>query len=119
MLDEGMFLASRSAMRAVGTKDGEATRHAYDLRSRTRTTPHGVFAGVAAAALTSPAAVMRLGNAHQAVTTLNPAWLTAVTSRLLHEEPELLPTLTLTHRPPQQVSGVMPCARVWPSEEPR
>ncbi|WP_240958535.1 lantibiotic dehydratase [Streptomyces barkulensis] len=96
LLDEGMFLASRSAVQAAGTADGQATRRAYDLRSRTRTTPHGVFAGVAAATLTAPATVMRLGSAHQTMTTLSPAWLTAVADRLLHEEPDLLPKLTLT-----------------------
>ncbi|MBL1101808.1 lantibiotic dehydratase [Streptomyces coffeae] len=98
LLEEGVFLASRSAEQALveGTERGRATRCAYDLRSRTRTTPHGVFAGVAAAALTAPAPTMRLGSAHRAVTTLSPAWLTTMADRLLHEEPDLLPALTLT-----------------------
>ncbi|MFI0219707.1 lantibiotic dehydratase [Streptomyces lydicus] len=98
LLNEGIFLASRSADQAAaeGTERGRATRRAYDLRSRTRTTPHGVFAGVTPAALTATVPSMRLGTAHQAVTTLSPAWLTAVADRLLHEEPELLPALTLT-----------------------
>jgi lantibiotic biosynthesis protein len=98
LLEEGVFLASRSAWRAVAedTERGRATRCAYDVRSRTRTTPHGVFAGVAAAPLTASAAVMRLGSAHRAMTTLSPAWLTAMADRLLREEPGLLPALTLT-----------------------
>ncbi|WPO76710.1 lantibiotic dehydratase [Streptomyces sp. KN37] len=96
LLDEGVLLASRSAELASGTDRARATRSGYDLRSRTRTTPHGVFAGVAAAALTASASVLRMGGAHQAVTTLSPAWLRAAASRLLHEEPGLLPALTLT-----------------------
>jgi thiopeptide-type bacteriocin biosynthesis protein len=98
LLAEGVFLASRSAEQAAvdGTERGRATQSGYDLRSRTRTTPHGVFAGVAAAALTAPAPTMRLGSAHRTVTTLSPAWLTAMADQLLHEEPDLLPALTLT-----------------------
>lgn len=96
LLDEGVFLASRSAALTAGTERGQATRSGYEVRSRFRTTPHGVFAGVAPATLTGTATVLRLGSAHRAVTTLSPAWLTAVASRLLAEEPELLPVLTLT-----------------------
>ncbi|WP_338400169.1 lantibiotic dehydratase family protein, partial [Streptomyces graminilatus] len=98
LLEEGVFLASRSAEQAVaeGTERGQVTQSGYDLRSRTRTTPHGVFAGVAAAALTGPASTMRLGSAHRTVTTLSPSWLTAVADQLLHGEPDLLPALTLT-----------------------
>ena len=98
LLGEGVFLASRSAGQAAveGTERGRVTQSGYDLRSRTRTTPHGVFAGVASAALTAAAPAMRLGSAHRTVTTLSPSWLTAVAGQLLHEEPDLLPALTLT-----------------------
>ncbi len=98
VLDEGVFLVGRSVAQAVdeGTDRGRATRCAYDLRSRTRTTPHGVFAGVAPAVLTAPVPSMRLGDAHRTITTLSPVWLTAIAGRLLHEEPDLLPALTLT-----------------------
>jgi thiopeptide-type bacteriocin biosynthesis protein len=98
LLTEGVFLASRSAEHAVadGSDRGQATLRAYDLRSRSRTTPHGVFAGVATASLTARTPTLRLNPAHRAVTTPSPAWLTAVASRLLQEEPELLPALTLT-----------------------
>ncbi|MGW6603886.1 lantibiotic dehydratase family protein [Streptomyces sp. NPDC055036] len=98
LLQEGMFLASRSAEQAAakGTERGRATQSGYDLRSRFRTTPHGVFAGAATAALTAPTATMLLGSAHRTVTTLSPSWLTAIAGQLLHEEPDLLPGLTLT-----------------------
>ncbi|MGW7292813.1 lantibiotic dehydratase [Streptomyces xiamenensis] len=96
LLDEGVFLASRSAARADGTERGQVTRRGYDLRSRTRTTPHGVFAGVAPAPFAGSPSVLRLGSAHRTVTGLSPAWLIAVAARLLHEEPDLLPALTLT-----------------------
>ncbi|WP_210608819.1 lantibiotic dehydratase [Streptomyces rhizosphaericus] len=105
LLTEGMFLASRSAAQAADTERGRATRRAYDLRSRARTTPHGVFAGVAPARLTSPAATMRLGGAHRTVTTLSPAWLTAVAAQLLHDEPGLLSALTLTAASSAAVRG--------------
>ncbi|WP_168222737.1 lantibiotic dehydratase [Streptomyces xiamenensis] len=96
LLDEGVFLASRSAARADGTERGQVTRRGYDLRSRTRTTPNGVFAAVAPAPFASSMPVLRLGSAHRTVTGLSPAWLIAVATRLLHEEPDLLPALTLT-----------------------
>lgn len=98
LVEEGMFLASRSAEQAAvqGTDRGQVTRRAYELRSRTRTTPHGVFAGVVSAVLTASAPTMRLGDAHRTVTTVSPAWLAAVADQLLREEPDLLPALTLT-----------------------
>ncbi|MEU8827251.1 lantibiotic dehydratase [Streptomyces sp. NPDC048636] len=98
VLNEGVFLAGRSAAQAVaeGTERGRVTRCAYDLRSRMRTTPQGVFAGVAPAVFAAPAPGMRLGAAHRTVTNLSPAWLTAIADRLLHDEPDLLPALSLT-----------------------
>ncbi|MBL1115250.1 lantibiotic dehydratase [Streptomyces sp. 110] len=105
LLAEGVFLASRSAAQAADTDRGRATRRAYDLRSRARTTPHGAFAGVAPAWLTGPAATMRLGGAHRTVTTLSPAWLTAVVDQLLRDEPGLLSALTLTAASSAAVRG--------------
>src|SRR5262249_50760027 len=98
LLEEGIFLASRSAGQAAAedTERGRDTRCGYDLRSRTRTTPPGVFAGVAAASLAALAPPMRLGGGHRAETTPSPSWLTAVADQLLHEEPDLLPALMLT-----------------------
>ncbi|MBB1261392.1 lantibiotic dehydratase family protein, partial [Streptomyces alkaliterrae] len=98
LLAEGMFLASRSAEQALeqGEERGRATLRAYDVRSRRRTTPHGVFAGVTTASLTATTTTLRVSSAHHAVTTPSPAWLTAVARRLLDEEPGLLPALSLT-----------------------
>lgn len=98
LLDEGVFLASRSAAQAAveGTERGRVTRCAYDLRSRARTTPHGAFAGVTPAVLDAPAPTMRLRDGHRTITTLSPAWLTAMADRLLRDERDLLPALTLT-----------------------
>ncbi|MBB5937229.1 thiopeptide-type bacteriocin biosynthesis protein [Streptomyces zagrosensis] len=99
LLEEGMFLASRSAEQAQATERGRVTRRAYDLRSRTRTTPHGIFAAVAAAPLTASTSVLRLGDAHRAVTVPSPALLAEVANRALRVEPELLFALTLTAAP--------------------
>ncbi|WP_405617368.1 lantibiotic dehydratase [Streptomyces sp. NBC_01508] len=96
LLAEGVLLAGRIAEPAARTERGRATLSGYDVRSRLRTTPHGVFAGVAPAVLTGSAPVLRLGSTHRAVTTLSPSWLTAVASRLLTEEPDLLLSLSLT-----------------------
>ncbi|SFD61618.1 lantibiotic dehydratase [Streptomyces aidingensis] len=100
LLAEGMFLASRSADNAAGHAGNAsarpaATRRAYDIRSRTRTTPHGVFAAVAPAALSGTHTTLRLGLRHRAVTTPSPAWLTAVADRLLDAD-EVLERLTVT-----------------------
>src|SRR5580658_2685472 len=67
LLAEAVFLASRqaavnpSARPAAAARPGdsrmptrgEATRRAYELRSRWRPTPHGAFAGVAIARIVS------------------------------------------------------------------
>ncbi|MCE7081363.1 lantibiotic dehydratase [Streptomyces sp. ST2-7A] len=98
LLTEGVFLANRAIDRSEAETDvrTRATLRAYDIRSRSRTTPHGVFAGVAAASLTARTTTLRLGPTHRAITNPGPRWLTALADRLLHEEPELLPVLTLT-----------------------
>ncbi|WP_159072359.1 lantibiotic dehydratase [Streptomyces sp. CMB-StM0423] len=96
ILDEGIYLASRSAADAAATARGRMTRRAYDLRSRTRTTPHGVFAGVAPALLGALTVTLQLSADHRPFTTPNPAWLAAVTDRLLGTEPSLLYALTVT-----------------------
>lgn len=96
MLDEGIFLASRSAADAAATARGRMTRRAYDLRSRTRTTPHGVFAGVAPARFGARTATLQLGADHRPFTSPDPAWLAAVADRVLGAEPSLLHALTVT-----------------------
>ncbi|UCM88999.1 lantibiotic dehydratase [Streptomyces marincola] len=97
LLIEGVLLAgSIDLSKARRDARTRATLRAYDLRSRSRTTPHGVFAAVAPAALTARATTLRLGRAHRAITMPSARWLTALADQLLDEHPELLPTLTLT-----------------------
>lgn len=99
LLAEGVFLASRSASQAADAAPSgarlAATWRAYDVRSRTRTTPHGVFCGVAPATFTSQGTALRIGSRHQTITTPSPVWLAAVADQLL-DDGELLPNLTLT-----------------------
>lgn len=98
LLTEGVFLASRSLDPAFAEHDDRtrATLRAYDIRSRRRTTPHGVFAGVAPAFLNAPAPTLRLGRSHRTIIAPNPRWLAGVADQLLRDEPGLLPKLTLT-----------------------
>ncbi|HUY47101.1 MAG TPA: lantibiotic dehydratase [Streptosporangiaceae bacterium] len=100
LLTEGIFLASRQVGRAV-TERGPgdcgqlaATLRGYEIRARSRPTPHGVFAGVARARFTGEAS-LRLGAGHQARTNPGPGWLAAVCSRAL-EDPGVLPLLVFT-----------------------
>ncbi len=101
LLREGIFLASRSAAQAgdvpTTTRSSQimATWRAYDIRSRTRTTPHGVFAGVAPASFAPRTAVLHLGDRHRAITSPSPDWLVGVADRVLNEA-GVLPRLTLT-----------------------
>ncbi|MFD7512524.1 lantibiotic dehydratase [Streptomyces sp. NPDC059853] len=99
LLAEGMFLASRAAGATHPEPAREARRaatwRAYDIRSRHRTTPHGVFAGAAPARFSDENTALGLGGGHRAVTTPSPAWLSAIADRLL-DDPELLPRLRLT-----------------------
>ncbi len=98
LLAEGVYLASRdfSDATSAGGDRVRATWRAYDLRSRFRTTPHGVFVGVAEARLNARTAKLRLGHSHRAVTTPSPGWLMAAAGQLLLEEPALLSSLTLS-----------------------
>ncbi|MFJ6084486.1 lantibiotic dehydratase [Streptomyces sp. NPDC092369] len=65
----------------------------YLLRARSRATPFGLFAGVAAAR-TGAAPVLRAGTEHRAVTRPDAAWTAALVDRL-EELRELRPQLTL------------------------
>ncbi len=100
LLAEGMFLASRpvSAAAAAGCRAGDgrlaATVRAYELRARFRPTPHGVFAGVAAAAVGGDAADLCLGGGHRVRTGPGPAWLAAFCDQVL-DLPGVLPRLRL------------------------
>ncbi|MDX3452542.1 lantibiotic dehydratase [Streptomyces sp. ME02-8801-2C] len=65
----------------------------YLLRARSRATPFGLFAGVAAAR-TGAAPMLRAGTGHRAITRPEAAWTAALVDRL-EEHPELRPQLTL------------------------
>ena len=97
LLAEGMYIASRhaSASRGAGRDRLAVTARAYELRARFRPTPHGAFAGVAAAEITSGAPDLLLGAGHRARTYPGPAWLALFSDRLL-DMPGILPNLTLT-----------------------
>ncbi|MGH3926213.1 MAG: lantibiotic dehydratase, partial [Pseudonocardiaceae bacterium] len=101
LLVEGMFIASRqvgtAAVAACHAKQVRlaATVRAYELRARFRPTPHGVFAGVAAARVTGSGADLCLGSRHRVRTLPSPAWLAAFSDRVV-DMPEVLGLLTLT-----------------------
>jgi hypothetical protein len=111
LLAEAVFLASRqaavnpSARPAAAARPGdsrmptrgEATRRAYELRSRWRPTPHGAFAGVAIARIASagePAGLV-LGPGHHARTSPSGAWLAKLGDILLADR-EVVGLLRLT-----------------------
>ncbi|MFE7094291.1 lantibiotic dehydratase [Streptomyces erythrochromogenes] len=105
LLAEGILLASPGLAAADGAAPRvERSLRSYEIRSRTRPTPHGVFSGVAAAHFrAAPAGRSRgtglpapsLGRAHRAVTAPGPLWLAAVYDRML-DDPAVLARLTLT-----------------------
>lgn len=102
LLIEGMFLASRQAGAAAAgprkTADPErptATLRGYEIRARSRPTPHGVFAGVALARFADAGARLHLGAGHRARSNPSPGWLAAVCAQVL-EDPGVLPLLTFT-----------------------
>ncbi|MBV9011592.1 MAG: lantibiotic dehydratase [Pseudonocardiales bacterium] len=101
LLVEGIFIASRQAgMARVAACHAEqvrlaATVRAYELRGRFRPTPHGVFPGVAVARVTDSDAGLCLGGEHRVRTCPSPAWLAALSDRVLNM-PEVLWLLRLT-----------------------
>ncbi|WP_405419877.1 lantibiotic dehydratase [Streptomyces erythrochromogenes] len=99
LLAEGILLASPGLAAADGAepRTGRALR-SYEIRSRTRPTPHGVFSGVVTARFRNGPpglAAPSLGPAHRAVTAPGPLWLAAVYDRML-DDPAVLAGLTLT-----------------------
>ncbi|MEU8269005.1 lantibiotic dehydratase [Sphaerisporangium sp. NPDC049002] len=75
MLIEGVTVASGPAANASGRSLAAGlTWRAYATRSRTRTTPHGVFTAVAPAAFSGDPE-LRLGAAHRTLTNPDPQWL--------------------------------------------
>lgn len=98
LLGEAVFLSSRRVVvdgdRLPRGIEAACTRRSYLIRLRSRTTPLGVFAGVAPARFRDGTAVLRLEDEHRTRTTPSAAWLTAVADRSL-EEPYVLRRLTL------------------------
>ncbi|GAA3168669.1 hypothetical protein GCM10020001_113410 [Nonomuraea salmonea] len=70
LVREGMFLASRQAFALAAAAPprgrGRETVRSYTIRARTRPTPHGVFAGVAAAFFSDSGYDVTMGGRHQA-----------------------------------------------------
>ncbi|MFE5679884.1 lantibiotic dehydratase [Streptomyces erythrochromogenes] len=105
LLAEGILLASPGLAAADGAEPrAERALRSYEIRSRTRPTPHGVFSGVATARFRAAPtgrsggtglAAPSLGPAHRAVTGPGPLWLAAVYDRML-DDPAVLAGLTLT-----------------------
>ncbi|MFI8265867.1 MULTISPECIES: lantibiotic dehydratase [unclassified Streptomyces] len=105
LLAEGILLASPGLSAADGSEPrAERALRSYEIRSRTRPTPHGVFSAVAAARFGAVhaegpggagLAAPSLGAAHRTVTAPSPLWLAAVYDRML-DVPSVLAGLTLT-----------------------
>jgi len=94
LLTEAVAMASRSARNAVRPGSAALTWRAYAIRSRARTTPHGVFTGVAPAALAGEQR-LRLGAGHRTHTVPDPRWLCLLAHSIL-DSPDVLPQVTLT-----------------------
>jgi thiopeptide-type bacteriocin biosynthesis protein len=98
LLREAVLLASRqtSAGGAPSVNDPglACTRRGYEIRLRSRTTPHGVFAGAATAKFIDGPGQLSFGEGHRVRTTPSAAWLAAVCARAV-EEPGVLERLTL------------------------
>jgi thiopeptide-type bacteriocin biosynthesis protein len=95
LLMEAVTVASEPAGNSAGRSlPGSLTWRAYATRSRARATPHGVFAGVAAASFSNePELCMR--TSHRTLTTPDPRWLT-VLARSVIESPDGLLKARLT-----------------------
>ncbi|MFF4322874.1 lantibiotic dehydratase [Streptomyces sp. NPDC001568] len=102
--EPGRRNAAGAGSAGAGSAGAERSLRAYDIRSRTRPTPSGVFSGVAPVRFTSSARPGRgnaagerltLGTAHRAVTTPSGPWLAAVADRML-DDPDVLDRVTLT-----------------------
>ncbi|MEU9885336.1 lantibiotic dehydratase [Sphaerisporangium sp. NPDC051011] len=85
LLDEAVMVASGSARNASDDSGpGALTWRAYATRSRTRTTPQGLFAGVAPARF-SGEPHLRLGADHRTVTNPDPHWLRLLACSVIGE----------------------------------
>ncbi len=95
LLHEAVTVASGAAKHAADRSvSGALTWRAYATRSRTRTTPQGVFAGVAPATF-SGEPELRLGAGHRTLTNPEPRWLSLL-ARSIIDGAEGLSTVRLT-----------------------
>ncbi len=79
LLDEGVFLASRSLDQAAPSPRTASARAAYALRAGTRTTPNGVWCAAGVAVLDGPEQTrVRSDGRYRVLTLPAPAWLLAV-----------------------------------------
>ncbi|MFD7078998.1 lantibiotic dehydratase [Streptomyces sp. NPDC059918] len=107
VLEEAVLLAAPgldAATAGVAHDEGgslERSLRSYEIRSRTRPTPSGVFSGVAPVRFAEPGPDgadterLVLGTAHRAVTAPSGSWLAAVADRML-DDPDVLDRTTLT-----------------------
>lgn len=129
-LAEAVELASPVlARRVIQVCDGQAmapkqvrrtavSLYRYLLRLQHRSTPFGLFAGIAPAPIGASLA-WRWGEAHQPVPRIDAVWLAEVTGRL-ERCPELLPRLTVVADPTGFVRDgrwVLPCQRPGHNED--
>ena len=98
LLDSDRAPAPRDVRRAVLSTAG------YLLRAQGRATPFGLFAGVEAAALLGPVAVVRFGKDHHVVVRAAAGWLADVIKHL-EAVPALLDRLRVTANNTAQVRG--------------
>ncbi|MFF3014801.1 lantibiotic dehydratase [Streptomyces sp. NPDC057939] len=109
LLEEAVFLAASDLLEPRGT-DGrggaasngstgrERSLRSYEIRSRTRPTPSGVFSGIAPVRFTRvPTGAERLvlGTAHRAVTAPSGLWLAQIADRML-DDPDVLDRVGVT-----------------------
>jgi thiopeptide-type bacteriocin biosynthesis protein len=100
LLPEAVFLASRQAGAAIRSPDRGGGRfaavlRAYEIRARSRPTPHGAFAGVAPVRFVPGPASLHLGDGHTARTYPTAAWLAEIATQVL-DDPAVFASLTLT-----------------------
>jgi len=102
LLTEAIAIASRHAGGPGGPAGGKPPSgrrtevlRAYELRARSRPTPHGAFAGVAVAQFSRGQPVLRLGSRHTVRSYPSGTWLDAACARLL-DDAAVLSSLTFT-----------------------
>lgn len=89
LLSEAVAVASPQATAAARRRPAGAatlTRRGYALRSRTRTTPHGVFAGVTGVTFVNGPTHLQMRAKHRTYTAPAPEWLAALAQSVLDDD---------------------------------